>query len=551
MSIESIPTLPRTFCAEIPKCASGSRLRVCGWVREVENSTFVLTDSTGTIRVNPDQVPDWDAHSLRANDVVEVFGTAENGIIIRADTLIVHNRAVASEPGVPLPLSRSGYLRFRRHEYVELLRQANRAQIEARSFLQERGFIEISTPLLWRSVQEYAEPEFVVTHPNMPGRCYHLLQSPMPPSLLAAIGGLDRTFQFARCFRWEGMTEDSRKATEFTHLNMTLTFTTLEEGKSLLEDLVSHLIRKTVGVDVPTPFPRLNYDEAMRLYSCDTPDYRYRDYLRLTLQAEQVGRRVGEHLMLVIPHELPRGVAVLLGSMLKEHFGPEFGILLVRQDEVVPLYAGLCYVGDVRTLLAECGRRPPVSLVLVPGPRQKALLLFDTISRTIRKMLDPTPLPRFAFVWIDSIPFLTDRSVEPSGSGGSFHQSRSVFGRTVPPVSSGEPLRVVQHDLILNGLEVGTGGEKEHRLSEYVKNLEIAKVDRPRVRYGYHMDALTYGAPPMLNTVLGWERFLWYVLGTDSLYDLFLLPKDATGRCAVSDLPEDLGARAEVEHGPY
>jgi len=529
---------PRTFHSGLARLSPGSTVRIAGWVESRDSRAVHVADSTGVTRVLLDGPEAEEDGVAREGDAVEFLGTVTENGEVRARKRTLWNRAQERVGGRIDPLSDRSYLRFRNPEQIELMRRLNRAEVIARSFLLDEEFIEVHPPLLWRAVQEYAEPEFQATHPNMPGMVYSLLQSPMPPMLLGAVGGIDRSFSFARCVRWEGERSDLGRAAEFTQLNLTLTFTTLDEGKGLFERLLSNLIVELLDVEIETPFPRIDYDAALRLYGSDSPDYRYRDYRMPRLAPSDVGRDGGEFHGLLIPGLLPVRLAERIGEMLEAHYGGEFGLVAITPEGSSSLQGRLTCAGDARSLAASYDLEPPTTLVVLPDPRERARAFLQIIATGVRPVLDPAPVPAYAFLWVDSVPFLTDPRAEDAGIEGGFHKSRSILGRTIRPSDPTSPIRVVSHDLVLNGIEVGAGGEKEHQLEYLQKNLIDAQVDDPFYRYGYHMKALKLGAPPMLNLVLGWDRLLWVLFGTETMHDVMFLPKDPSGRCAVSGVPQ-------------
>lgn len=130
---------------------------------------------------------------------------------------------------------------------------------------------------------------------------------------------------------------------------------------------------------------------------------------------------------------------------------------------------------------------------------------------------------------------MTDPRVEDVGARGSYHNSRSILGRTV--ATQDDSLHVLGHDLVLNGVEIATGGIKEHHLDKLLENWRAAGIDVPSEHYGYYIDALKNGAPPMLNSAVGWDRLLSLMLNTPTIHDVMFLPKDAAGRCQVSHSP--------------
>lgn len=515
----------------------GKTIRVCGWVEAWWDRELSIRDSTGVAVTKIEELHE----PMGPGDVVEIIGTVVGSGRLNILQCTVLTRALPYDAtAASRSFSRLSFLRFRIPEQIALFRQITSLERVVRDFLYAERFIELRPPVLWRSIQEYGEPELRAfgQQPEFDGCGYALLQSPEPPALLGAIGGIDRSFQFAPCFRAEGAIPNPSKLLEFTQLNLTLTFTTLEEGKSLVERMLSHLVRAILDDNLATPFPSLAYSEAIRRYSTDTPDYRYPSYLHPDIAAGDLGRESGRFCGLLIPRPLPLAAVSKVADALQRQYAQEFAIEHLRADGISHQGGRLTYSGNPKSLVDSLAATLPATLVILPAPQDKAETVFAIITKVVHRFVTATPVPRLAAVWVEDFPFFR-AGTEGEEVSGAFHRSRAIFGCTSLVDYPDKPLRVSQADLILNGVEVAGLGEREYRHDRFWANLKAAGVEDPR-RYGYHMDALTMGAPPILNVAIGWDRLLWKLLDTPSLYDVRFLPKDNLGRCPVAGLPQSM-----------
>ena len=263
----------------------GSEIRVCGWVTGRTTDAVRVADSTGSIAV----VPCAELDGVRTGDAVEVRATRSATGFVGASACVWPATAALPEDvtGSDSPYS---YLRFRSGAAVDLLRAADRAVTVARSHLAEHYFVEANTPQLWRATREYGEPELRVTDSADPESGSWLQQSPTVPAMLCAIGGIDRAFQFSRCFRTEA-SASPLKAYEFTQLNLAVTFTSVEEQFRLLEGLFETVSSALAAL----PGERRRFRSsttmpAVRRFGSDTPDYRYAAFPTPVLDGGPLGR---------------------------------------------------------------------------------------------------------------------------------------------------------------------------------------------------------------------------------------------------------------------
>ena len=522
--------LARTYCREVIFEPAGELVRVCGWVRSVHPDHFELWDWTGLVEVEFAIDP---RPTLQPGNVVDLLGDVRqraNPTKIACHQITLVNECVAGAREEVGPFSPHSYLRFRDHSRLDLLRVSNRAARAVRELLSAEGCIEIHTPILWQSVQEYGEPEIAVSHPNLNGQKVVLLQSPLVTSLLSAIGGIERSFQFARCFRTEGDVEDPLKSCEFTQLNITLTFTTLRETQRLIERLLGALFEEIVGIELPGPFPTIAYDDCILRYGDDRPDFRYPECLLPRFDPADVGLSTSNGAVqgMLVPNPLPPEVAFGIETALRRESNNHFGIASVGSDSVTWI-GNLRLRRDLRAVLAELGAAVPATLLLAPGPTERARALLRHLLQAAEPFMHGRARPRFAPVWIERFPFLQS----PSGSlTPGMHRSRSLFARRMDASAPPEQQTSVGFDLVVNGTELASGGEKEYRADRFAAGLTAAGVVDTR-SYDHYVTALKSGAPPLSNTAIGWDRLLWVMLQTPRMHDLMLLPSNSRGMLPV------------------
>ncbi|HEY5814200.1 MAG TPA: aspartate--tRNA ligase, partial [Terrimicrobiaceae bacterium] len=286
-------------CSSLRKADSGTRVTLCGWVdsrRDHGGVVFIdVRDCNGITQVvfRPEEHPEAasTAHSLRSEDVIQVAGTVaprlagtENlklptgEIEVVADAVTILNRAEV----LPFPLGESSvaedvrlehrYLDVRRPEMVRTLTMRHKITKATRDFFDANGFLEIETPLLSKSTPEGAR-EFLVPSRIFPGRFYALSQSPQQYKQLLMVGGIERYFQIAKCFRDEDPRAD--RLTELTQIDLEMSFVTKEDIFSLIEGLLAQIFQAIHGIEVCRPFRRLTYEAAMNRYGIDKPDLRF------------------------------------------------------------------------------------------------------------------------------------------------------------------------------------------------------------------------------------------------------------------------------------
>ena len=573
-------------CGALRAADSGKEVRLAGWVggrRDHGGVIFIdLRDREGITQVvfNPALQPKVAevAHTLRSEFVVAVtgkvtprpegtknpsLGTGEIEVV--ATELAVLN---ASETP-PFPLDEIGvheelrlryrYLDLRRPAMSEALRARHRAALAVRRYLDERGFLEIETPILFKSTPEGAR-EYLVPSRLNPGKFYALPQSPQQFKQLLMVAGAEKYFQIARCFRDEDLRADRQP--EFTQIDLEMSFISREDIYEVVEGLVKAVWKEVRGVSVPTPFPRVTFLEAMNSYGTDKPDRRYglqledftetfRNSSFKVFQSAVAGGGVVKAFNAKGLAEITTGQIEELTSLAKSHGakglawikveGGEWKSPIVKffQESEKKALGDKLQIGEGDLILFGADEWTAACEVL-GLVRVRCAEYLEKLGKLKR---DPEKLD---FHWVVDFPLLR-RDPDHPNLVSSHHPFTAPVEDDLPLLDR-EPQRVrgQHYDLVLNGVELGGGSIRIHR-GELQDKLfrEILKLPGEIVtsRFGYMVEALRFGAPPHGGIALGFDRLMALLLGHESIRDVIAFPKNARGQDVMSGAPAEATLR--------
>lgn len=481
---------------------------------------------------------------------------ATGEIEIHAEDLIIYSKAEALPFEIKDGITTGEELRLR-HRYLDLRRpeiQKNlilRSKLyhTVRSFYHDNDFTEVETPVLMRSTPEGARDYLVPSRVN-PGKFFALPQSPQTYKQILMVSGFDRYFQIVKCFRDEDLRADRQP--EFTQIDVELSFPDEELIYSIHEELMAMIWKKHLGVDVPIPFPRITYKEAMETYGSDKPDTRFDLEIKdLSDVVANSGFKIfdstvaggGKVLAITIPGEgeIGRGAIDRLTERIKEQTGASGLIYMKYVDGELTCNVGKFLTPEIIKAMGEKAEAVDGDLVLImAGPANKVYTHTGTLRLMMGREHELIDEVALNFLWVTEFP-LVEWVEEDERFYALHHPFTAPKPEDVDKMDT-DPAAVNAraYDLVLNGNEIGGGSIRIHDSALQQKMFDVLGISKVEAeeKFGFLLKAFTYGAPPHGGIALGLDRIVMLMTGAKSLRDVIAFPKNQKAQSPMDNCPD-------------
>ncbi len=578
----AIEGLSRThYCGNVTEDDIGSEVTLFGWVqnwRDHGGIVFIdLKDREGIVQIVFDPTQSKEnhriAHTLRSQYCIGIKGNVrhrpegtvnENLKTGKVEVLVTEVKIFSESEALPFPVEeyidvneelrlKYRYLDLRKPRMQRNLITRHKASFAARKFLDSQGFLEIETPILTKSTPEGAR-DFLVPSRLSQGKFYALPQSPQLFKQLLMISGFDRYYQITKCFRDEDLRADRQP--EFTQIDLEMSFVSEDDVMNVTEGIISSIFKETLGIDVKPPFKRISYNEAMDRFGSDKPDMRFGLELKnLTDIAKTTNFKVFSSVAnsggLVYglnaknSADFTRKEIDDLGKYVSIFGAKGLAWIKVKENELQSPIVKFFSEDQIKQILDKLEAKTGDLLFFVAD---KPKVVYDSLGALRLKIADKLNLrndDEFNFVWVTDFP-LFEWNEDENRYDAMHHPFTSPVDEDLQYLESNPGIvRARAYDITLNGVEIGGGSIRIHRSDVQQNMFRVLKIsdEDARLKFGFLIDALKFGAPPHGGLAIGLDRLMTIILKEESIRDVIAFPKTQKGVCLLTDAPNAVDQR--------
>ncbi len=575
-------------CNSLTPADAGKKVELIGWVdtvRDLGGVRFVdLRDREGITQIvfhpsNP-EVHEI-AKNLKDESVIEVAGTVTlrdketiNEKIFTGTVEVVAEKVTVHNVCAPLPFPMEDdkadkvnedlrlsyrFLDLRRPRNIGLLRMRAKAGHAIRNYLDEQDFVEVETPILFKSTPEGAR-EFLVPSRLNPGQFYALTQSPQQYKQMLMVSGIERYYQLAKCFRDEDLRADRQP--EFTQVDIEMSFIDREDIYALIEGMLKRVWKEVLDIDIPTPFPRMPYKEAMDRYGVDKPDTRFdleiKDFTELfkgssfkvfSSAANSKGgvvRAINAKGL----EDITQGELINLETIAKTLGAKGLAFIKIANGEWKSPILKFLSEDEKKALKETLCVEDGDIVFFAAAPWEQASAILGRIRLECAKLLQARgklviPTDKYNFLWVIEFPLML-WDEEQNRFVSAHHPFTSPVVEDIPLLDTDpHAVRGQHYDIVLNGVELGGGSIRIHNPEMQKKVFKVLGIPEEIIetRFGYMLKAFSYGAPPHGGIALGFDRLVTMLAGRSSIRDLLAFPKTQKGQDLMAQCPSPVTAR--------